>query len=236
MLTRVLTLFILLACFTVDAQTVLLDVDVTEDTTIYNIGPNRKHHFFVSLGFSTVVGKAEPSAQLRPGLSRGIRGAANYKFKIAQPVSFVNSLGLGYKTYHLDKDAAPFLVNPLVDRVRQQWRYVYLDYQGTMRFHFNPRRGDLLGIYLDVGGSFDANLMRSFQIRELHPDGRLEKTTIRRQGWYRILTFNGIARLGNDRFGLYCKYRFTDYFIQSANLDEVPRVIIGIEGFIPLNP
>ena len=214
----------------VQAQQVLVQANVAEDTVKTNFGPNRRWfgHGYVALGL--VAGPANTGATVRYGLpSAEVRLGGRLKLRLGQSVALCGDLAYAYLRYELAQEAGKLVPAPTLHE-RESLVLHQLATEVAVRLNFG-RRGNAVGSYLDLlaGGSWAAGTRHS---TEDLPAPGISSVETTESGLPYLRRFGGTAgaRLGFDRYALVARYRLSPAFASGyAAWPELPRWVFGFE-------
>lgn len=212
------------------AQQVLVQANVADDTVKTTFGPNRRWfgHGYVALGL--VAGPAEAGARLRYGFpSAEARVGGRLKRRLSQSVALCGDLAYAYLRYDLAQEAGKRVPAPTLHQ-RESLVLHQIATEFAVRFNYG-RRGNAVGRYLDLlaGGNWAAGTHHSTEDTPAPGIGSVETTE---SGLPYLRRFGGIAgaRLGFDRYALAARYRFSPAFAPAyAAWPELPRWVVGVE-------
>ena len=214
----------------VQAQQVLVQANVADDTVKTAFGPNRRWfgHGYVALGL--VAGPAETGAAVRYGLpSAEVRVGGRLKLRLSQSLALCGDLAYSYLRYELAQEAGK-LVPASTLHQRESLALHQLSSEVALRLNVG-RRGNAVGSYLDLlaGGSWAAGTRHSTDDVPTLGISSVE-TTERGLPYLRRFSGSAGARLGFDRYALVARYRLTPAFASGyAAWPELPRWVIGFE-------
>ena len=214
----------------VQAQQVLVQANVADDTVKTTFGPNRRWfgHGYVALGL--VAGPAATGAAVRYGLpSAEVRVGGRLKLRLSQSLALCGDLAYSYLRYELAQEAGK-LVPASTLHQRESLALHQLASEVALRLNVG-RRGNAVGSYLDLlaGGSWAAGTRHS---TEDVPAPGISSVETTERGLPYLRRFGGSAgaRLGFDRYALVARYRLTPAFASGyAAWPELPRWVIGFE-------
>lgn len=212
------------------AQQVLVQANVADDTVKTAFGPNRRWfgHGYVGLGL--VAGPARPGAALRYGpLSAEARVGGRLKRRLSQSVALCGDLAYSYLRYELAQEPGKLVPAPSLHE-REYLALHQLVGEVAVRLNYG-RRGNVVGRYVDLlaGGSWAAATRHSTEDAPA-PGIKSVETTERGLPYLRRFGGSAGARLGVDRYALVGRYRFTTAFASGYGAwPELPRWVVGIE-------
>ena len=97
-----------------------------------------------------------------------------------------------------------------------------------MRFNFNNKRGNIMGIYMDLGAAGDWNYSLTHFEKETK-NGIKSKTKSRGYDFISPFSYGPVVRFGYNQFAVSAAYRYSNIFEKSANFPELPRFLLGFE-------
>lgn len=212
------------------AQQVLVQANVANDTVKTTFGPNRRYFGHAYFGYGLLAGPAGRGAELRTGLaSAELRGGGRLKVRFTQAVAL--NVDLGYAFQHFDLAQTDHKVVPTATRHREEALNLHQLYSEISLRLNAGRRGNSVGSYLDLiaGGGWVARTTHSTEDEPAPGIGAVE-TTERGLPYLRRWTGSAGARLGFDRYALVGRYRLTPAFGPAyAAWPELPRWALGVE-------
>lgn len=212
------------------AQQVLVQANVADDTVKTTFGPNRRYFGHLYVGYGLVAGPAGTGAGLRYGLhSAELRGGGRLKFRLNQLLALNLDAGYAYLRYDLAQNDQKTVPTPALHRSENLGLH-QLYSEISLRLNAG-RRGNSVGSYLDLlaGGTWAAATSHTTE-DEPAPGISSIETTERGLPYLRRWTGGVGARLGFDRYALTTRYRLTSSFGPSlANAPELPRWLLGVE-------
>ena len=213
------------------AQRVLLQNEVAQDTVRPVSGPNRAYFGHLFLAYTAVLGRASaPGADLLFGRSGEFAIGMRNKFRLTQNLALGADVRYARLTYHLaqnDNKKVP---------ATTQYRREHLglqQLQGEAFVRFNAgRRGNSIGRYLDLIG-WGGWALRSTHYYEDQPVAGSKKRQVTEHGlrYMQRWPYGCGARLGSGRLALVGHYRLSSTFVGAAKeqYPELPRWTLGLE-------
>ena len=212
------------------AQQVLVQANVADDTVKTTFGPNRRYFGHAYLGYGLVAGPARGGVAVRSGFgSSELRGGGRLKVRITQVLALTLDLGYAYRRYELAQNDQKTVPTPARHR-RESLGLHQLYSEVGLRLNAG-RRGNAVGSYLDLlaGGGWVAGTNHATQDDPAPGVGSVE-TTEYGLPYLRRWTGGLGARLGYDRYALIAHYRLAPAFTTGfAAGVELPRWVLGIE-------
>lgn len=216
-----------------NAQDVLLNQDVTQDTVKSDFGPNLKRFRHGYLGVGLVLGPAEaPGSDVLYGNSINFAIGTRIKRKLSEFLSVGWDLSYRATAYRLKQDSLKILPTPDIHH-RERLSTNMAQLQLYARFNFG-KRGNQLGEYLDLGFAGEWGFIYRHYYRDnLDPVGAygaeqvevVNKRLVYTNRWQ----YGAIVRVGSNRMSLYGHYRFSDLFNDTRAYPELPRLVIGVQ-------
>ncbi|WP_046242624.1 hypothetical protein [Hymenobacter terrenus] len=212
------------------AQQVLVQANVADDTVKTTFGPNRRYFGHLYVGYGLVAGPAGSGAGVRYGThSAELRGGGRLKFRLTQTLALNFDLGYTYLRYGLAQNGQKIVPSPDLHR-RESLGLHQLYSELSVRLNAG-RRGNAVGRYLDllVGGGRVAATNHTTE-DDPGPGISSVETVERGLPYLRRWTGGVGARLGIDRYALTARYRQSSAFGKGyAAWPELPRWILGLE-------
>jgi hypothetical protein len=212
------------------AQQVLVQGNVAEDTVKNSFGPNRHYFGHLYVGYGLVAGPAGAGAEIRTGLrSAELRGGGRFKVRFTQALAATLDLGYGYLRYDLAQNTQKLVPNPSLHG-REMLGLHRLYSEVGLRLNVG-RRGNAVGSYLDLlaSGGWVAGTSHTTE-DDPAPGISSVETTEYGLPYLRRWTTGVGARLGFDRYALTARYRTSAAFASGyAAWPELPRWVLGVE-------
>jgi hypothetical protein len=219
-------LALLLGTPAAQAQQVLLQTDVAEDTIPNRTGPNRRYFGHFYLGYTLAAG---PSAL---GLNHGfasseVQVGGRLKRRLGPYFALNTDLRYAYLRYGLDTGASqPSLFGTGFDS--QYFSYHQLQGEASLRLSPYLRRGNTVGRYLDLLAYGGWAFATTYATNKPGPSGgRLEE--VAHQPDYLARWLGGVGvRVGSNSVALVGRYRLSEA-LRGPGLPDPPRWQLGIE-------
>ena len=210
------------------AQTVILQVDRGNDSIPATHGPNLKKfvHFFMCVGF--VAGGDEAGARIKYFNSMEYSIGARWKYKISNVYSIGQEWKLNNSIYKLKQDPGKMLPDTFLNDAERLQLYA-LQVGFYNRFNFDPKRGNFLGNYLDIGIRGEWDYAISHIIKNELPDGSKIKSSITSLPYTNSFNYSVFGRVGLNKVLFYASYRLSDLFKSKYDYPELPRLTAGVE-------
>jgi hypothetical protein len=212
------------------AQQVLVQANVADDTIKTTFGPNRRYFAHGYLGYGLLVGSAGTGAAIRYGLgSAELHAGGRLKVRFSQILALNVDLGYAYRRYELAQNAEKTVPTPALHR-EESLALHQLYSEASLRLNAG-RRGNSVGRYLDLlaGGSWVVASSHT-TVDDPAPGIGSVETTEHGLPYLRRWTGSAGVRLGIDRYALTVRRRLTPAFaVPYANWPELPRWAVGLE-------
>ena len=212
------------------AQQVLVQANVADDTIKTTLGPNRRYFGHAYVGFGLMAGPAGSGAGLRYGLrSSEQRAGGRLKVRFTQVLALTMDLGYAYRRYELAQNNQKTVPTSALHQSESLGLHQLYSEIG-LRLNAG-RRGNAVGSYLDLlaGGGWVAGTSHTTEDDPGPGIGSVE-TTERGLAYLQRWTGGVGARLGFDRYSLVGRYRLSPTFQPSDMAwPELPRWVLGVE-------
>lgn len=219
-----------------NAQTVLLERDVRVDTQQSSIGPNRKHHVQLMLGLGNFFGGGHAAMPIRYGSSREFFIGAQYKRKINASWSFGGDFSFRNMLYRIDQNAGRKSIPDTVIYDRERFSLPQFALQPWLRYNFDRKRGDRLGLYLDVAPGFHLPVShRRVVVFKTSETDHTVKVVEKRLDYFNAAFATLSLRAGYQRFAVYGQWRGTPIVNAGKSRDrwgqavDFPPYLLGLQ-------
>ncbi len=230
-----LLIIICLGFTTAHAQRELLAEDRTnKNDTTPSFGINERNYFHFRSGIGLIVGPSGSGVEI--GYGRSLEAYTGFRYK--RKLSGMFSIGLEpaykYTGFNIsNKDSSTFLDNYIWGKDTLHNRHKIGLHTASLgaffRINFDPRRGNHMGTYLDLGAAGDYIFSNEYITRGEKRDGTLVKTKFTRNPFISRFQYYYNAKLGHNWLALTFSYRPSPVFKNSYNFPALPRYIVGIE-------
>jgi len=196
----ILTIF-LCPVFQVFSQRVVLrQTNIEQQYDIPKKGANRQQYFWVQLSlFGTDLAIGELDVKQKFGNYYGL--SFNNKYKLNGVLSHGYGWGFHHQAYHLNKKGLNALSSSSWDQGKLSFAGVNINY--FVRINFDPKRGNIVGTYLDLVPFGQYN----FYQRAKFVEGRLTEKSDEKNFAERYAI--GVeTRLGREFYSIYARYKF----------------------------
>ncbi len=209
-------------------QTMILQVDRATDSIPATRGPNLKKfvHFFLSAGF--VAGADEAGARINYFSSGELGFGVRWKYKISTVYSTGFEWRVGYLANKLAQKTGKIFPDTILnDRERMDYNSLQLGYYS--RFNLDPKRGNYMGYYVDIGirGEWDFGIQHV--TKNTLPDGSSVTAIFSSLPYVNRFNYSVFGRAGLNKVLFYASYRLSDLFEPGYHYPELPRLTAGIE-------
>ncbi len=221
-------IYFMLNLYASQAQTMILQVDRATDSIPSTHGPNKEKfiHFFMFVGFA--AGADEAGARIKYFASDEFGLGVRWKYKISNIYSIGFEWQADYFEYKIDQKKGKILPDTILNDV-ERMDYSALKLGFYNRFNFNPKRGNYLGNYLDIGIRSEWDYVISHIIKNDLFDGSSIKSSISSLPYVNKINYSVFGRIGLNKVLFYASYRLSDLFKSKYNYPELPRLTAGIE-------
>lgn len=237
---------LLLSIYQIQAQETLLKKDVRKQTLRNekpDFGPNGTNYFTNVLGYSFILPLHESDSLRTRNSSGQVIWAMRYKRKLNEYFSLGYDMLYMYQTFRIKQDSAMNLLSPGFENNKQRLSSHNIGIGVYARINFD-RRGNYLGKYIDLAGELHYVVgERLFTKNNVDPSTNAGasrvKTNASRLDYTRNIQQYAVARLGWSHVVLSARYRVSDLFNASQNINagmklpELSRLSIGLEILIP---
>lgn len=229
------SILILLVSIDLNAQVILLQEDVIADTVQSTEGPNRERYKSTYTSFGLLFGPSENNgSSILPYFSYNVQSGARLKLKINKILSWGIESFFDFKSFRIKQsDAKTFGGEAPSLHKKETFFVVAYDLAFFTRINFDPKRGDFLGTYLDLGAYGGYNFLRRHKIVDtVNNQYGFEKGKYIASNLKYVEKFNyGVtARFGFGGMSVYFNYRLSNLFkpYRDLNYDELPRFEAGL--------
>ncbi len=221
-----------LLCF---SQSVVLSKNVDEQYT-GNHGPNMRHYGYLYSGIGLVVNTPADDTPVRILGSEEYTTGYRYKLKLLSFYALGLDVSYIHTRYSYDLDALDRFnpSNPLTFEDHEK-RHVLVNNSITLEVYQRiniGKRGNILGNYIDLGiaGSWN-HTVKEIIVKSYDDNQYLGSSRRVNRGLdiHEPFSYGLTARIGRNKFAIYGKYRLSDYFNNTYNIPEIPRLRIGLE-------
>ena len=212
------------------AQQVLVQGNVADDTVKTRFGPNRRYFGHLYFGYGLVAGPAGQGAALRYGpRSAEVRGGGRLKFRLNPTLALNLDLGYAYLRYNLAQNDQKAVPSPALHK-NESLSLHQVTSEVSLRLNYG-RRGNAVGRYVDLlmGGNWAAATSHTTEDEPMPGIGSVE-TTERGLPYLRRWAGSVGGRAGIDRYALAARYRLSPAFGAGYSAwPELPRWVCGLE-------
>jgi hypothetical protein len=187
------------------------------------------------VGVGSIFG-ADGDIAIKSGLSNYYQLGALYKLKINGLLSVVAELGYRRESYLRGNLSA--ISNDSLEISSARYNLNIAQPNLGLRFNFDPKRGNVLGTYLEIGGGPSLLLWASsytrtkvYQLRHTNEEyAQTQATRVSPLRGFNAIQWVGYARLGRGRFAVVGMYRLTPAVNKAKQPGLVlPEVSAGLQ-------
>jgi len=213
------------------AQYEMMHVDVKPvDTLRPDFGPNGKKFFYSSYGLHAIVPtEINDQAPVMLGPSLGYKFGFTQKYRISGVLSFGYILDFNTFAYRFKQTDAKTFPDTL-EHEKQNISTTTLGLGLFLRFNFDPKRGNYLGYFLDLGGYADWHLSRTYKSKDEDAMDQIIHSRVAKLYFMEKYQYGLYATIGFNKINLYARYRMSDIFKAPFKSAELPRLTVGF-GF-----
>lgn len=223
-------LMILLFTETAQSQTVILERNVTQDTTVSNFGPNRRHYLTVFYGLDTYAGIDQNGLEGVFNSSFGVNFGLRYKLQYSEHIANVFDLSYHWQSYGFNRKANVVFPDSLKPN-HESFNFHLLCLSAFFRINYG-HRGENIGKYIDVGATGGWIMADSYSMNNIDENGkRFNKQTFEPSYVRDFVSFVNL-KAGFNGFAVTAQYRLDNFFKPASYTPvtyELPRLRAGIE-------
>lgn len=217
------------------AQNVILEETVPDSSETRAMGHNRRHSLMGLIGAGSIFGETG-QVPIRSGLSHYYQMGLVYKLKATGLLSF--TLEATFRREAFLRGELEDISTPTDEVKTARYNLNLVQPALGIRFNFDPKRGNILGSFLEIGGGPSILLMSTYASRNriTRPDGQggtYNQTLRSRYGplrGFESMQWVAQARYGRGRFMLVAMYRLTP-IVDADQLStlELPAISAGLQ-------
>lgn len=235
----ILALFFFGISLPAKAQRPVVSVTVDTSQTKNNFGPNRLFYACLYGNFGLYSAPSDPGLRLN-WWSGSLSYGAFFKLRLCNYESFVSGIAYRYERLSIKQKQDKALPLDPDRHQRQRISVHYLTASFANRINFD-RRGDMLGLYLDLGvyGEWNfrsANVYVDQYYVSSSPSGDhfKFKTKITGLPYLSDLNYGLIARFGYEQSAFFATYRLNSLISGDAqqHYGDFSRLLIGYEVYL----
>jgi hypothetical protein len=191
-------------------------------------GRNRLHFVSTNVGFGTCFGPDDDRAPARYGFSNTAWLSLQYKYRIN------GLLAWGAETRYSAQWFGFRQTDEKVFPTAAKWKRERLFFHkieagGYLRINFDPRRGDIIGRYLDLGALVTLPVGLTHFTENKGPEGTIVNTRTRRLPYRQPIWGVAVARLGWGNLALEAQWRWTQALkAYQGETYELPAFSLGL--------
>ena len=201
-----------------------------EELTLKKRGPNHDRYGHIFIGYGFILGESEgDSAAIIPFNSSTFTLGWLSKWRLTSWYELGFDVAYQYSSFHIDQDSSKIVPNNTLHK-KEKLVFNRLEVAPFQRFKFRNRYHST-GTFLDMGvyAGWNYRIKHQTVERDLIPGTSQSKTISLGLKYTEDFNYGVMARLGFNRFIFYARYRFSDLFLPSSNLPELPRYNVGLK-------
>ena len=193
-------------------------------------GPNRKYYSSIAITIATSFGDKHEGLHTKFSFPVFVT-AYKLKQKLSNTFSFTYQAGIKIRNYVLANDVSfpdAYLLGIAKKHAKERMNFVDANTEANLRINFDPKRGDILGNYLELGTYASYIPYNETVIKDKGPGSLIIKTHYIYPPYINPFEYGFQARLGHNNLALECSYRASNLFYSSYHAPEITRLIFGI--------
>lgn len=200
-----------------------------EELTLKKRGPNLDRYGHIFIGYGFILGPEEDSAQIISGKSSTFTLGWLSKWRINRWYELGFDASYQYSSFHIKQDSSK-LVPDNVQHKKEKLVFNRIELAPFQRFKFRNRYHST-GTFLDLGvyAGWNYRIKHQTVEKDLIPGTSQSKTISLGLKYTEDFNYGVMARLGFNRFIFYARYRFSNLFLPSKNIPELPRYNVGLK-------
>jgi hypothetical protein len=228
------SIIFLFSFFAASAQKVMMEEkpDVSSNS---KFGPNQDYYLQWTLSAGALIGSGDTRLPVNDLRSTDFSTGFKFKRKINGLLSFWIEPKYHYASYNINQVDNKTIADSLfwgpikTKHVKERFSTESFMLNGFFRINFDPKRGNYIGTYLDLGAGLDFILDKEYVAIDNEPNGSELRTSYSKLPYMNSLNYNGFARLGFDWWAVGFNYRLSGIFKSQYGLPEPPAYTISIE-------
>ena len=210
-----------------------VDYDFSSD-----FGPNEENYFHSFYGIGLVAGPSDTGVHLNYGVSYLTVGGLRYKRKLSGMFAVCLEIGGRYGEFNISQPHRNYFLDTTfwhkssVNHRREKMTSYGLDAGGALRINFDPKRGNYMGRYLDLGANGSFVLTRTYITVDDLPEARL-RSKFTGFPYINPFQYELTGKLGFNVLALFVRYRMSNFFKEQYHFPEFARIVVGLELNIP---
>jgi hypothetical protein len=152
---------------------------------------------------------------------------ARYKLKISRHHSIGAEISYNLYSYKINQKLGKLLPDTIMHKSER-----FLFSTATMGIYTRislGRIGNYIGKFIDIGVYGDWVHYSDHFYKDKLDNGYVVRSHVSGLDYIQNIQYGAYVRFGITRYSVIAKYRFSDYFTESANYPELPRFTIGIQ-------
>jgi len=200
-------------------------------------GPNKAWFAQLSIGYGTLIGDGANAngLSINNWRSNDLDISIKMKRKINGLLSVWLEPGYHYAAYNINQ-TEPKLTDSLfwpgngpLKHVKERFATEGLLLNAFLRLNFDPKRGNYLGDYLDLGAGGDINIDQEYLAIDKNSDGSVKRTSFSNIPYMNGFGYHVFARIGLNWLAITFNYRLSGVFKNQYNIPEPSVFTAGIE-------
>lgn len=206
---------------------VLMEQQVDSVIKKPKFGQNCQHFIHYTLGLGFVIPGESAETQINAG-SHAYNLGFRYKLKVLSFYAIGADLSFNFTYNSIIQDSSRQLPN--VNKIGNK-KELFIASEAELgiynRFNFG-RRGNIIGKYIDLGTSYAYIYNVTQKTKTENLQGERVLTKYSRMQYNELLVGYYYARIGINRFSIFGKYRYTNFFKSKYSFSEMPRLMVGV--------
>ena len=202
-----------------------------------NYGPNRKYYIYNYVGGGTKSSLVNTFNEDFISLKTGseLNFGTRYRIGFGRILAIIYDLQINSSWNKINLKEDPVIPISVINLKKVNYIYHQIGNSISTQFNFNPKRGNRLGSYLDLGvfGSYIYSNKFRYKL-ELADISDNTVVTIKKMEYFNTFLYGLIVRFGKEKIVFYGKFRLSDLFNNETNFTspELPRFTFGMEFLI----
>ena len=200
-----------------------------------NFGANKAWFAQLSIGFGTLVGKGDNELSINDWRSNDLTIGIKMKRKINGLLSVWLEPGYHYAAYNINQtdhkitDSLFWQSPGPLKHVKERFATEGILVNAFLRINIDPKRGNYLGNYLDLGAGSEIIIDREYLAIDQNSDGSVKRTSFSNIPYMNSFGYNVFARIGLNWLAITFNYRLSALFKSQYNIPEPSVFTAGIE-------
>jgi len=217
----------------VGAQDILLDQKPDEGLK-NQFGPNKAYFIQFTMGVGTLVGTGAPGLSYNDLRSNDLKIGVKFKRKISGLVSFLLEPEYHYAAYNINQGSPKitdtlFWASNAANHQKERFGTEGILLNGYFRFNFDPKRGNFMGYYLDLGAGANFVLDREYLAIDKEQNRSVLRSSFSNIPYMNTLSYDLTAKIGINWVAVVFSYRLTSLFKSEYHIAEPAAYTVGVE-------